>query len=580
MKSFRTIMAEVAQPRSPEEKKFKDMHSYETKSHPVAPDAVFTGAIGADDLPREKAKRKADQDGDANYDKQFKEGKAYGPTGVSYYVPDGHEDEVDPATGKKKNSKKEGLDYNPAKGEYNQKPGKEVGKRVGTREAADPDKEELDEISKTKIGQYINRAHSDKDTQTKRAGIFDKKGMDADKDKDMYKQFDNADKARKKAANRTAGIGKAVDKLTREELELEISEDLKMVSRQEHPKGGHIVTLQDKNGKKIVRHLNKGKVTDMKSEEVELDEAMTSSSKIKFDHKPVKKVSKGFSGRKEAERHNDQLVGSSKASQKSYVHKHTDNKFYVVDEGSIKGSGTDRKSVLKKAFRSGEQDTRQFNTPGGAATNKPKRGSDATVKKAYQAGRDSEQGDSAYKGTRRSKPQDTLGYKKNEAVYEGILDNIKKKVNDVRRKVVGPNQAEKDAARKKMMARQHASTMKNIGSAMGAVAKKDKAAEVARLKQGLKNVENQRKESVDLDETTNSALMKPVTTTTPDGKKRTVMKTIKNNSTDDHGQDIIKSESGVNPLIKAVTGGKQKIKEALKANILESLAQADVKETE
>ena len=50
MKSFKAIMSEVAQPKSPEEKKFKDMHSYETKSHPVAPDAVFTGAIGADDL--------------------------------------------------------------------------------------------------------------------------------------------------------------------------------------------------------------------------------------------------------------------------------------------------------------------------------------------------------------------------------------------------------------------------------------------------------------------------------------------------------------------------------------------------
>ncbi len=176
----------------------------------------------------------------------------------------------------------------------------------------------------------------------------------------------------------------------------------------------------------------------------------------------------------------------------------------AVDEGSIKGSGTDRKSVLKKAYRSGEQDTRQFNTPGGAATNKPKRGSDATVKKAYQAGRDSEHGDSAYKGKRRSKPQDTLGYKKpsyNEAIEEGILDNIKKKANDIRRKVVGPNQAEKDAARKKQMAKQHDSTMARIGSAMSAVAKKDKAAEVARLKQGLKNVQNKRNEETEqLDE--------------------------------------------------------------------------------
>ena len=80
MKSFRAIVSEVAQPRGPEEKKFKDMHSYETKSHPVAPDAVFTGAIGADDLPKVKAKRKADQEGDVNYDKQFKEsyGKEFG----------------------------------------------------------------------------------------------------------------------------------------------------------------------------------------------------------------------------------------------------------------------------------------------------------------------------------------------------------------------------------------------------------------------------------------------------------------------------------------------------------------------
>jgi hypothetical protein len=34
--------------------------------------------------------------------------------------------------------KDESLDYNPAKGEYNQPKGKEVGKRVGTREAMDP----------------------------------------------------------------------------------------------------------------------------------------------------------------------------------------------------------------------------------------------------------------------------------------------------------------------------------------------------------------------------------------------------------------------------------------------------------
>ena len=60
----------------------------------------------------------------------------------------------------------------------------------------------------------------------------------------------------------------------------------------------------------------------MKDERDEVKEAQI--DKMKF-------VSKGFSNRKEAERQNDQLVGSGKASQKSYVYKHKDNKFYVVD---------------------------------------------------------------------------------------------------------------------------------------------------------------------------------------------------------------------------------------------------------
>lgn len=77
------------------------------------------------------------------------------------------------------------------------------------------DFDQLDEISKEKMGQYIKRAHADKDTQMKRASIFDKKGIDADKDRDMYNAFGKADKARNKAANRTKFIGKAVDRMTK-----------------------------------------------------------------------------------------------------------------------------------------------------------------------------------------------------------------------------------------------------------------------------------------------------------------------------------------------------------------------------
>ena len=41
---------------------------------------------------------------DKDKDKEKKEGKAYGPTGISYSVPKGHPDEVDPKTGQKKNT--------------------------------------------------------------------------------------------------------------------------------------------------------------------------------------------------------------------------------------------------------------------------------------------------------------------------------------------------------------------------------------------------------------------------------------------------------------------------------------------
>ena len=79
-----------------------------------------------------------------------------------------------------------------------------------------------------------------------------------------------------------------------------------------------------------------------------------------------------------------------------------------LDEGSIKGSGTDRKAQLKKAFRAGEKDTRQFNTPGGYPSNKPKSRADRGIKNAYAAGRKSDSGGSTPVGDRRSQAQDEL----------------------------------------------------------------------------------------------------------------------------------------------------------------------------
>ena len=55
--------------------------------------------------------------------KSAQEGKAYGPTGISYYVPSGHKDEVDPKT-KEKYPERQKPDYKAPK------PVKEVSKNT------------------------------------------------------------------------------------------------------------------------------------------------------------------------------------------------------------------------------------------------------------------------------------------------------------------------------------------------------------------------------------------------------------------------------------------------------------------
>ena len=129
----------------------------------------------------------------------------------------------------------------------------------------------------------------------------------------------------------------------------ELRKDLVGLLRNPSKAVGDIKRVTPQEVKKRLRLRSQGK------EEEEMNEAQIDKMKV---------VSKGFQGRKEAERHNDHLVGKKKASGKSYVHKHKDNKFYVVDikESSVtrsrisgemdKASGRtqiDRKNDLAKA---------------------------------------------------------------------------------------------------------------------------------------------------------------------------------------------------------------------------------------
>ena len=72
MKSFKKILSEVAQPKSAEEKAFKDQHKVELIKHPVAPDSQFTGEIEG----KSKKKRVADYEAGADekaYDQAYLE---------------------------------------------------------------------------------------------------------------------------------------------------------------------------------------------------------------------------------------------------------------------------------------------------------------------------------------------------------------------------------------------------------------------------------------------------------------------------------------------------------------------------
>ena len=144
----------------------------------------------------------------------------------------------------------------------------------------------------------------------------------------------------------------------------ELRKDLVGLLRNPSKAVGDIKRVTPQEVKKRLRLRSQGK------EEEEMNETY-----IKFDHPKLKFVSKGFIGRKEAERHNDHLVGKEKASHKSFVQKHKDNKFYVVDikESSVtrsrisgemdKASGRtqiDRENDLAKAKAARKQSTKDL----------------------------------------------------------------------------------------------------------------------------------------------------------------------------------------------------------------------------
>lgn len=110
------------------------------------------------------------------------------------------------------------------------------------------------------------------------------------------------------------------------EAKVDLDEDLKMIGKKPHPKGGFEVTLQSKDGKKIVRHLNKGKVktlsVDAKVTEAKVDPEKYAAHAAKFN-KPKKQTSTQKTLAKIRAKEEVQLDELSPRTKASYVKKAT-----------------------------------------------------------------------------------------------------------------------------------------------------------------------------------------------------------------------------------------------------------------
>ena len=662
MKSFRAIVSEVAQPRGPEEKKFKDMHSYETKSHPVAPDAVFTGAIGADDLPKVKAKRKADQEGDVNYDKQFKE--SYGSTMV---CKDCGDEFGKPTPGNGCTN-----DCND-KNENCWMPKEQYLAAQTTKEEA-----EINELDKKTLGSYIKKAHDNHELQRQLGQFHRDNAMAAGRGKEAEREADLMHKHKKKAVNRSMGINTAANKLTKEELELEVNEDLTMVSRQPHPKGGHIVTLIDKNGKKVVRHLNNGKVKDiknvkdMKSEETQLDELSPETKKSyskKADASIAKAVdtmkgraSRGWAVDKDSnyktiqkrmqgkalltrDRVNNQneetqldeldkktlgsyikKAGPDAVKQTAQAKRHADAgdmsdkdadmyKNYAKSQRAMDKAKNRQKGISKAVDKLTKEATADPDTvrmmkdnphmigqkgPGGLksldknAQKKVKQalGKDAMKKESVEpdldealdkwAGADKRKSyytsiKHAYKPKHTNSGNDSYDPKKVETqAHLQHAQNFHDKETDkgydryhTTHKTVPHHEAQVGHLHKAMKAnaKGDAAGLKKHMTAYHHGNENHKINKTATYTHAhhLPHHGESKDVKEEVNETTMSAVKKPVNVTGPDGRTRTVMKTTKNKRTDDFGQDVIKAEdkAEVNAMVKAALGGKTKMKESV-----------------
>ena len=151
----------------------------------------------------------------------------------------------------------------------------------------------------------------------------------------------------------------------------------------------------------------------------------------------MKVVSKGFKSRNAAELHNDKLVGSKKASNKSYVHD-KDGKFYVVDMNE---------SEVNEAKKTKPSFSRTYNRDKRKEQAELRRQHDQNVKSELGI-REEAQLDEDIRAMliNEGYSEEDIQYIIDEGLWDSIksgvksaADKIKKTTSNIRRKVMNPN---------------------------------------------------------------------------------------------------------------------------------------------
>ena len=331
---------------------------------------------------------------------------------------------------------------------YDPKTGKEVTAKTPMDHAKfskmgyTHEKPKMNEISKRLAGKYISKASRDAYFKGRDQGTVDAISAVGG----SHPQQDYKKSPERKAAMRMRGIDRATKRLAKSEgTEMSIRE--KLMSLYEGDRAAHYKSAtppeeydeKSKSSKGAMDMLNTPKSTEADGMKAAKDTADS-----------IKKSAPGKKLRKADKNTGDLAIKPSATPVKDPSAKMQTAEGYgvsgnkvsdalldaieqVTKEASIKGSGTDRKAILKKAFRAGEKQDQSAFTGKKPAIRAPKgmkgrmksgkmdafsaKHKDKGIEKAYQAGfHGDHSGNTPEKGKARMKPQSNLPRTKDQRI--------------------------------------------------------------------------------------------------------------------------------------------------------------------